>query len=58
MLCSCGAGRGAQGASCGVGKRLQTVTLLSGSVVRVWGTLESVLGRHEHQLSRAERIMR
>lgn len=34
------------------------VTLLSGSVVRVWGVLEQVLQRHEHSLSKADRAMR
>lgn len=34
------------------------VTILSGSVVRVWGVLEQVLQRHEHALSKADRAMR
>jgi hypothetical protein len=34
------------------------VTILSGSIVRVWGVLEQVLQRHEHELSKADRSMR
>lgn len=34
------------------------VTLLSGSIVRVWAVLEAVLKRHEHELSKADRAMR
>ena len=41
-----------------VGRRLTEVTILSRSVVRIWGTLERVLGRHEHSLSRSDRTMR
>eukprot|EP00955_Chlamydomonas_euryale_P034333 349757-Chlamydomonas_euryale.AAC.2 len=36
------------GAACVVGRRLQRVTVLSGSVVRVWGVLDAVLSRHQH----------
>lgn len=41
-----------------VGRRLTEVTILSRSVVRIWGVLERVLQRHEHQLSRSDRTMR
>jgi hypothetical protein len=41
-----------------VGRRVTTCTVLSGSVVRVWGVLESVLDRHQASLSRSDRIMR
>ena len=41
-----------------VGRRLTEITILSRSVVRIWGTLERVLGRHEHTLSRSDRTMR
>ena len=41
-----------------VGKRKTPVTILGGSVVRVWGALEGVLQRHEHSLSRSDRTMR
>ncbi len=34
------------------------VAVLSGSVVRIWGALERILTRHEHQLSRSDRTMR
>ena len=34
------------------------VTILSGSIVRVWGVLENVLQRHEHMLSKIDRTMR
>lgn len=34
------------------------VTILSGSVVRVWGVLEQVLKKHEHSLNKADRSMR
>jgi hypothetical protein len=47
-----------QGPSCQAGRRLTPVTILSGSVVRVWGVLEGVLGRHEAELSKADRTMR
>eukprot|EP00892_Ulva_mutabilis_P003294 jgi/Ulvmu1/1336/UM011_0064.1 len=43
---------------CTQGRRITTVTILSGSVVRVWGVLELVLQRHEHSLSKADRAMR
>lgn len=46
------------GSSCQVGKRLQRVTLLTGSIVRVWGALESVLERNALALPRVERVMR
>ena len=41
-----------------MGRRQASVTLLSGSVVRLWDCLERVLSRHEHELSRADRTMR
>lgn len=41
-----------------VGKRITRVTILSGSVVRVWGVLEGVLERYQTLLSRADRSMR
>ena len=41
-----------------VGRRLTSITILSGSVVRVWGTLESLLERHQGMLSRNDRTMR
>lgn len=41
-----------------VGRRLTQVTILSGSVVRVWGALESILERNEHSLSKSDRTMR
>ena len=34
------------------------MTMLSGSIVRIWGALESVLQRHEGILSRSDRTMR
>jgi hypothetical protein len=34
------------------------VTILSGSIVRVWGVLEQVLKRHEYELNKADRTMR
>lgn len=40
------------------GKRMVAVSILSGSIVRVWGVLEMVLQRHELVLSKAERTMR
>ncbi len=39
-----------QGAACTIGRRLTRVTVLSGSVVRVWGTLEAVLAKHDLQV--------
>ena len=34
------------------------MTILTGSIVRVWGVLEQVLKRHEHALNKADRSMR
>ena len=34
------------------------VTILSGSIVRVWAVLEQVLKRHEFELNKADRAMR
>ncbi|GAX76479.1 hypothetical protein CEUSTIGMA_g3924.t1, partial [Chlamydomonas eustigma] len=47
-----------QGSGCAIGRRLTRVTVLTGSVVRIWGTLEAVLLKHEHQLSRVDKAMR
>ncbi|DBA97285.1 hypothetical protein WJX77_012218 [Trebouxia sp. C0004] len=47
-----------QGPSCQVGRRLTQVTILSGSVVRIWGTLENILERNEGSLSKSDRTMR
>ena len=41
-----------------MGKRLTTVTILSGSVVRVWGTLERILEQNQLSLSKSDRTMR
>ena len=41
-----------------VGRRLTQVTILSGSVVRIWGTLENILQRNEGSLSKSDRTMR
>ena len=41
-----------------VGKRLTKVSMISGSIVRVWGALESVLVRSESILSKSDRTMR
>ena len=41
-----------------VGRRLTGVTILSGSVVRIWDSLERVLGRHEMELSKSDRCER
>lgn len=38
-----------------VGRRLTGVTILSGSVVRIWDSLERVLARHEMELSKSDR---
>ena len=34
------------------------VTILSGSVVRIWGTLENILERNQGSLSKSDRMMR
>ncbi|KAI3433451.1 hypothetical protein D9Q98_003264 [Chlorella vulgaris] len=47
-----------QGSSCQVGRRLTGVTILSGSVVRIWDCLERVLSRHELELSKSDRVTR
>ncbi len=47
-----------RGADCTVGRRLTRVTILSGSVVPIWSTLESVLKRHEQTLTKSDRAMR
>ena len=41
-----------------VGRRLTRVTILAGSTVRVWGSLERVLERYQGMLSRSDRTMR
>ena len=41
-----------------VGRRLTKVSMLSGSIVRVWGALEGVLVRSESILSKSDRTMR
>ena len=41
-----------------VGRRLTPVTILSGSVVRIWDSLERVLGRHELELNKSDRSLR
>ncbi|GMH33357.1 hypothetical protein BSKO_01191 [Bryopsis sp. KO-2023] len=47
-----------QGQDCQAGKRVTNVTILSGSVVRIWGCLEKVLTSHEGSLMRSDRQMR
>jgi len=54
----CSHGAFCQIPNCHVGRRLQTVTILSGSVIRIWDTLERVLTRHEYELNKADRTMR
>jgi hypothetical protein len=55
----CGHGAAcAAGDSCQWGRRLTVVTILTGSVVRIWDSLERVLARNEGTLSRADRTMR
>lgn len=46
------------GPGCHIGRRLSTVTILSGSVVRTWDALERTLQRHEAELSKADRSLR
>ena len=41
-----------------MGRRLTRVTILAGSIVRVWGSLEAVLERYQGMLSRSDRTMR
>lgn len=48
----------AAGPECPVGRRLNKVTILSGSIVRIWDCLERVLQRNEASLSKADRTMR
>ncbi|KAK3286832.1 hypothetical protein CYMTET_5621 [Cymbomonas tetramitiformis] len=47
-----------RGPSCQVGRRMTTCTILTGSVVPIWATLEKVLERHEGMLSKSDRSMR
>uniref|UniRef100_A0A1D2AC25 UBA domain-containing protein n=2 Tax=Auxenochlorella protothecoides TaxID=3075 RepID=A0A1D2AC25_AUXPR len=47
-----------QGAACTIGRRRTPVTVLTGSIVRIWDCLERVLTRHEAELSRSDRVMR
>lgn len=51
-------GRCNAGATCQVGRRLTSVCILTGSVVRIWDVLERALTRHEAELSKADRTMR
>jgi len=46
------------GPTCHVGRRLTTVTILSGSVVRIWDSLDRTLSLHETELSKADRALR
>uniref|UniRef100_A0A061SNZ4 Nuclear helicase mop-3 sno (Dead-box superfamily) n=1 Tax=Tetraselmis sp. GSL018 TaxID=582737 RepID=A0A061SNZ4_9CHLO len=46
------------GAACQVGRRKSEVTILSGTVVRIWGALEDVLERSAPMLSKGDRAMR
>eukprot|EP00198_Chlamydomonas_reinhardtii_P004217 XP_001693553.1 predicted protein [Chlamydomonas reinhardtii] len=46
------------GPQCGVGRRITTVNVLCGSVVRLWGVLEAVLARREDELPKMERSLR
>jgi hypothetical protein len=58
-LAHCMHGPGCErGAACGVGRRLTRVTIISGAVVPIWSTLEAVLKRHEHTLTKSDRAMR
>ncbi|GIL61313.1 hypothetical protein Vafri_15702 [Volvox africanus] len=58
-LKQCSHGPGCRlGPDCGVGRRITTVNVLSGSVVRVWGVLEAVLSRREMELPKMERTLR
>jgi C-terminal domain on Strawberry notch homologue/P-loop containing NTP hydrolase pore-1/UBA/TS-N domain len=57
-LTQCSHGYLCQIRDCHVGRRLTRVTLLSGSVIRIWDTLERVLMRHEFELNKADRTMR
>lgn len=41
-----------------IGRRRTPVTVLTGSIVRIWDCLERVLTRHEAELSRSDRVMR
>lgn len=47
-----------QGADCMTGRRRLPVTLLTGSVIRIWDVLERVLAAHEHDLPKSERALR
>ena len=58
-LTACMHGPGCKdGGACSAGRRLTGVTILSGSVVRLWDCLERVLGRHELELNKADRGLR
>ncbi|GIM13625.1 hypothetical protein Vretimale_16693, partial [Volvox reticuliferus] len=58
-LSQCSHGPGCRlGPDCAVGRRITTVNVLSGSVVRVWGVLEAVLSRREMELPKMERMLR
>ncbi|KAG2500714.1 hypothetical protein HYH03_001479 [Edaphochlamys debaryana] len=56
---TCSHGPGCRlGPDCQVGRRITSVHVLGGSVVRVWGLLEAALARREAELPRTERSMR
>lgn len=58
-LSACMHGPGcAKAADCAVGRRLASITVLTGAVVPAWGALEAVLKRHEHTLAKSDRAMR
>lgn len=57
-LSQCSHGILCQIPNCHVGRRLQRVTILTGSVIRIWDSLERVLMRHEYELNKADRTMR
>ena len=48
----------AAGDSCQVGRRVMEITILEGSVIRIWDTLERVLERNELKLPKHERSMK
>lgn len=57
-LGACMHGHYCQTLDCSAGRRLSQVTVLSGTVVRIWGVLESVLEKHGAVLPKADRAMR
>jgi len=48
----------AAGDSCQVGRRVMEITILEGSIIRIWDTLERVLERNELKLPKHERSMK